>query len=511
MKSKISTKVYKAGIYLRLSKEDTNTNNSIEAQRDITLNYAKAHDFTVVKEYVDNGWSGVLDSRPALNRMIIDIIKKQINMVIVKDLSRLTRDKNKTGYYTEIFFPDNDVRLISVTEFIDSGERYEIDDTIMLRGIMNQSYVADISKKIKSVKTDMKKQGKYIEKNVPYGYKKDDEDKYKVVIDETVSDNVKLIYEMYLQGCSQGEIAKHLTKLKIDTPKKYKGQNITINEWRNDSISRILKDPFYTGKMIINKLYTDYRTKKKYKTPRKEWIFKENTHEAIISQEQFYQVQKILEEKFNKPKNKYEYLLKGLVYCGHCKSRMQYKYRARTKIRNKILEESQKCWYYKCRMIYKFPDICDKGHTIMENTLNEIVLNTVKQKLDTINISIATNKITDEYKENDSNYKEIKLLQNSKIKMENEMRKLYSKRVDEKISIENFKLQYDELKSKLKENEKVLEELQEKNKTKLSKENLEKIIIDFKQGKEFTNEILRQLINRIEVYEDKKVEIEFDF
>ena len=316
---------------------------------------------------------------------------------------------------------------------------------------------------------------------------------------------------MYLQGCSQGEIAKHLTKLKIDTPKKYKGQNVTINEWRNDSISRILKDPFYTGKMIINKMYTDYRTNKKYKTPKKEWIFKENTHEALISQEKFDNVQQMLEEKFNKPQNEYEYLLKGLVYCGHCKSRMQYKYRTRSKIRNKILEEPQKCWYYKCRMIYKFPDICNKGHTIMENTLNEMVINTVKQKLNMINIDIATNKITDEYKENDSNYKEIKLLKNSKIKIENEMKKLYSKRVDEKISIENFKLQYDELKSKLKETEKVLEELQEKNKTKLSKENLEKIIIDFKQGKEFTNEILRQLINRIEVYEDKKVEIEFNF
>ena len=270
-------KEYKAGIYLRLSKEDTNTNNSIEAQRNITLNYAKKHNISVINEYVDNGYSGILDSRPALNKMIVDILRKKIDMVIVKDLSRLTRDKNKTGYYTEVFFPDNDVRLISVTEFIDSGERYEIDDTIMLRGIMNQSYVADISKKIKSVKTDMKKQGKYVEKNVPYGYKKDAEDKYKVVIDETVSDNVKLIYETYLQGYSQGEIAKYLTKLKIDTPKKYKGQNVTINEWRNDSISRILKDPFYTGKMIINKLYTDYRTKKKHKTSKEEWIFKENT------------------------------------------------------------------------------------------------------------------------------------------------------------------------------------------------------------------------------------------
>jgi len=205
-------KEYKAGIYLRLSKEDTNTNNSIEAQRDITLKYAKEHNINVINEYVDNGYSGIIDSRPALNKMIIDILRKKIDMAIVKDLSRLTRDKNKTGYYTEIFFPDNDVRLVSVTEFIDSGERYEIDDTIMLRGIMNQSYIEDTSKKIKAVKTNMKKQGKYVEKNVPYGYKKDENDKYKVIVDEDVADNVKLIFNMYLNGFTQGEIAKYLTR-----------------------------------------------------------------------------------------------------------------------------------------------------------------------------------------------------------------------------------------------------------------------------------------------------------
>ena len=205
-------KDYKAGIYLRLSKEDTNTNNSIEAQRDITLKYAKEHNINVINEYVDNGYSGIIDSRPALNKMTIDILRKKIDMVIVKDLSRLTRDKNKTGYYTEIFFPDNDVRLVSVTEFIDSGERYEIDDTIMLRGIMNQSYIEDTSKKIKVVKTNMKKQGKYVEKNVPYGYKKDENDKYKVIVDEDVADNVKLIFNMYLNGFTQGKIAKYLTR-----------------------------------------------------------------------------------------------------------------------------------------------------------------------------------------------------------------------------------------------------------------------------------------------------------
>ena len=135
---------YKAGLYLRLSHEDIQENNSIEAQRVITTEYAIKHKYNIVDEYVDNGYSGMLDSRPALNRMIVDILTNKINMVIVKDISRLTRDKNKTGYYTEIFFPDNDIRFISVTEMIDSGDRYEIDDSIMLRGIVNQYYVEDV-------------------------------------------------------------------------------------------------------------------------------------------------------------------------------------------------------------------------------------------------------------------------------------------------------------------------------------------------------------------------------
>ena len=331
---------YKAGLYLRLSHEDIQENNSIDAQRIITTDYAIKHKYNIVDEYVDNGYSGMLDSRPELNRMIVDITTNKINMVIVKDISRLTRDKNKTGYYTEILFPDNDVRFISVTEGIDSGERYEIDDSIMLRGIVNQYYVDDISKKVKAVKTAMKKNGEYVEHFVPYGYKKDTEDKHKVLIDEKVYKNVQLIFSMYIQGYSQGQIANHLTSLNIDTPKKYKGQEVKINEWRNDSVGRILKDPFYTGKMIINKYVSDYRTKKKKKTPRDKWIIVQGKHKPLVSIEDYEKVQNILKEKFIEPKQEYHYLLKGLVYCGHCKSRLQYKYKTRTKIRDKYLENN---------------------------------------------------------------------------------------------------------------------------------------------------------------------------
>ena len=500
-------KQYKTGIYLRLSKEDIQENNSIEAQRMITTEYAKKNGYTIVEEYVDNGYSGMLDSRPGLNKLIVDITTNKINMVIVKDISRLTRDKNKTGYFTEIFFPDNDVRFISVTEMIDSGDRYEIDDTIMLRGIVNQYYVADISKKIKAVKTNRKLNGEYVEHCVPYGYKKDEEDKFKVVIDENVAENVQLIFSMYIQGYSQGKIAKHLTSLNIDTPKTYKGGQSTINEWRNDTISRILKDPFYTGKMIINKYVTDYRTKKTNKTPRKDWIMIEGKHEPLISQEDYDLVQKIMEEKFSKPKQKYEYLLRGLVYCGHCKSRMQYKYRTRTKIRDKVLENPQKSWYYKCRMLYRFPSICDRGHTIQEKRLNEIVIESLKERLKQFKIDEYTGKVIDEYKNKNANYKLLEQYRKKKKKLEIDITTAYNKKLEEIISPDEFKEQYNSLKKETKETDSKILELEKICNSSLVDEKIKQILIDFKNGKEFDNQIMRVLIDRIEVYEDMKIDI----
>lgn len=504
-------KTYKAGIYLRLSKEDDNQNNSIVAQRDITLGYARKNNFDVIKEYIDNGWSGILASRPAFNEMIVDILRKNINMVIVKDLSRLTRDKNKTGYYTEIFFPDNDVRFISVNDYIDSGERYEIDDTIMLRGIVNQSYLTDVSKKIKSVIKDMKEQGKYVQHYAPYGYKKSEENKYKLVIDEKVASNVKMIFNMYLEGYSQGQIAKELTKRKIDTPKKYKGQKVGINEWRSDSISRILKDPTYMGALILNKYESDYITKKVKKIPREKWILKENTHDAIVDKETFEEVQKMLEKKFYKPKRKYEYFLKDLVYCGHCGARMQYKNRKRTEVHNKKIENPEECWYYKCRMIYKFPTICDKGHTISEKVLNEIVIKSIREKIKNIKIDNEKNKIVDEYRKSDEKYKELIKNQNLKLKIENDIKNLYNKKLEKNIDINEFKEKYQILKQREKEILAELEILEEINKNRLSDENLVKILKDFKSAKDFDNEIMKKLIKRIEVYEDKTVKIIFNF
>ena len=504
-------KEYKAGAYLRLSKEDDNPNNSISAQREIILNYAKKNNFNVVKEYVDNGWSGILDSRPALNEMILDILKNKIDMLIVKDLSRLTRDKNKTGYYTEILFPDNDVRFIAINDYIDSGERYEIDDTIMLKGIINQSYLKDVSKKIKSVIRNKKEEGKFVQHYTPYGYKKDENDKYKLIIDDKVAYNIKLIFKMYLEGFSQGQIAKELTRRGENTPKKYKGQNVKINEWRNDTISRILKDLTYKGALVLNKYEIDYMTKKTFKTPKKDWIIKEDTHEAIIDKETFNKVQEMLENKFVKPNQKYNYLLKDLVYCKNCGAKMQYKSRARTKIHNKKLKNPQLCWYFKCRMVYRFPSVCDKGYTISEKTLNEIVISALNKRLSIFKFDGKLDEIIFKYKKNDDDYINELRLQNQKLRTENDIRVLYNQKLEQNIDIKKFKEKYEILKTKEKEIESKIQELKEKNKDKISVQKLVSIIKEFKSAENFNNETMKQLINKVEISEDKTVSIVFKF
>ncbi len=500
-------KKYRAGIYLRLSHEDIEENNSIEAQRMITHEFANKNGYLIVEEYIDNGYSGMLNSRPALNKMMVDISTNKINMVIVKDISRLTRNKNKTGYYTEIFFPDNDVRFISVTEMIDSGERYEIDDSIMLRGIVNQYYIADISKKVKAVKTNKKLNGEYVEYKVPYGYKKDENDKYKVIEDEDVSNNVRLIYSMYLKGYSQGQIARHLTKLGIDTPKKYKGEKVKINEWRSDTVGRILKDPFYIGKIITNKYVTDYRTKKTKKTPKEKWNIIKGKHPALVSGDDYDLVQKKLEEKYIAPKQKYEYLLRDLVFCGHCKARMQYKYRTRTNVKDRILENPQKSWYFKCRMLYRFPSICDRGHTIKEEMLNEIVLKSLKDRLSMFKVDEYTGKVIDEFKKNDANYKLLEGYKKRNTKIEADITKIYSKKLEGSISVEEFKEEYAKLKLEKKDAQSNIENLESICKDSEIDSRLKEIIINFKNGIDFDNETIKILIDRIEVFEDRTINI----
>lgn len=502
-------KEYKAAIYLRLSKEDREKNNSIDMQREITRKYAKEHKFSIVDEYIDNGYSGILDSRPALNRLMTDIIRNKINMVIVKDMSRLTRNKNLTSYYTDIFFPDNDVRLISVTEYVDTGKRYEIDDVVAISGIVNQSYLEDISRKIKSVKKNFKEQGKFIEGSVVYGYKKDKQDKYKIIIDDAVSPIIKEIFNLFISGIGPTKIAEKLNEKRILTPSQYLNLKVTGKYWTKNMVNRILNDPTYTGRLVLNKYENDLKLKKRIVTPKSQYKYKENTHEAIISIKDYETVQLMKGNRTKQDNKTYIYLLKGLVFCQNCGRSMTYKNSKPIRIdaNGNISGKKNDLGYFICNEHYRHKEICNQTNKIMENDLNKIVLDKISSKLKELQISKYVKEVAIYRQKRDPSIIEYKKLQNEIIKQENNFKILYSKKVEGIITEKSFIEQYKQYKETVKNLKERQDRLETDNKKYNNQNELDKLIIDFFDCKEFDNTIIKKLVEKIEVGENNQVKI----
>ena len=502
-------KNYKAAIYLRLSKEDIEINNSIDMQREITTKYAKQHNYNIIEEYVDNGYSGILDSRPALDKLITDITRNKINMLIIKDMSRLTRDKNLTSYYTDIFFPDNDVRLISVTEYIDTGERYDIDDVVALRGIVNQSYLEDISKKIKAVKTNFKKQGKFIEASVVYGYQKDKLDKTKIVLDENVAYVVKEIFELFINNVGPTEIAKRLNSKHIQTPSQYLKLKNQGKYWTKSIVNRILNNPIYCGRLVLNKYENNIKLKKRITNRKNQYKYLENTHEAIIEPEVFEEVQRIKGNITKEDLKEYVYLLKGLVFCKNCGRKMTYKNSSPIRIdkNGKVTGKKNELGYFICTEHYRHKDVCNEWVKIMETDLNKMVLNKISKRLKKLQLGKYADDVM-AYKEMlDPNLNETKKIKSGISKRESNFKVLYSKKVEEVISEEEFISEYNKYKTEILQLKKKLDRL-ETNKIRYnSKSDVDKLIIEFSETKKFDNSIMKKLVEKIEIGKDNEVKI----
>ena len=502
-------KNYKAAIYLRLSKEDREVNNSIDIQREITTKYAKDHNYKIVDEYVDNGYSGILSSRPELDRLMIDIVRNKVDMVIVKDMSRLTRDKNLTSYYTDIFFPDNDVRLISVTEYIDTGERYEIDDVVAIRGIVNQSYLEDISKKIKSVKRNLKEQGKFIESSVAYGYKKDKINKQKIIVDENVAPIIRYIYSLYLDGVGPSKIANKLNDMEIETPSQYLKLKVIGKYWTKSMIDRILTNPIYAGYMVINKYETNFKLKKRKTTPKHQYQLIENTHTGIISKEDYEKVQQKKGNRTKKDYKEYIYLLKGLVYCKNCGRKMTYKNSNPVRIdkNGKITGKSNNLGYFICEEHYRYIEICNQSNKIMEKDLNDIVLKKLSNRLKELQIGKYVKEVEELRKKSDHNLNICKKIKAEINRVETEFRILYSKKVEGIIDEDEFINQYQIYKETILELKEKLNRLQKHENTLNTKTELDKLHTAFSDTKRFDNTILKKLIEKIEIGKDKNIVI----
>lgn len=339
--------VSKIALYIRLSVEDVikvDESESIINQRLYLNDYVKRNnEFNgfEVEEFVDDGYSGTNENRPSFQRMLNEVKLGKIQVIIVKDLSRFMRDYIALGDYLENIFPFLGIRFIAINDGYDSlkekGNGTDLD--IQFRSLLYDFYAKDISTKVKTVTTELKKQGKFLGWSPPLGYMRDPEDKYKIIIDEKTAWIVKKIFSLALEGLSTRKIASIMNAKKIPTPNNRKKEltNMKYDEriilsktrnsstWSHSTILKVLNNEMYTGTYVFNMFErSQYKTGSSVIKPKEEWGRVENHHEAIIPREDFEQVQKLKQRKvFLKRKNtEYQWRMKsplqGFAKCPSC-------------------------------------------------------------------------------------------------------------------------------------------------------------------------------------------------
>ena len=266
---------YKVVAYVRLSKDDKYTeSNSINNQKNVIKEYINNNsDLELVDYYVDNGYSGTNFNRPSFATMCLDIVKKKINCVVVKDMSRFGRDYGWIKVYLGETFPEHNIRFISISNNLDriKNENYTDSLEFALLNIAYEHYAIDISERVSAVKHMQQNKGDFIGVSAPYGYLKDPNDCHKFIIDDYAANIVKEIFHMILEGKSKKEIINILNKENVLTPSKYKSEvtkvtsekTIQSNSWNNHMVNEILKNETYIGTLIQGKSRKQSRKSKK--------------------------------------------------------------------------------------------------------------------------------------------------------------------------------------------------------------------------------------------------------
>jgi len=367
-------------LYARFSHDDnvSGDSNSVANQKKLLLEYANLHGFGNCRFYVDDGISGVTFDRPAFSQMLEDIEQGLVGTVIVKDMSRLGRNYLLVGQYTELIFPEYNVRFISVCENVDSAEG--LSDMLPFHNIMNEWYARDISKKIRAVFNQRNASGERLTTKAIYGYKKDPNDKTKWIIDEPAAEIVRQIFAMFLNGHSPTEIAETLMKSGVKKPTVHMGVNVgtrkavysTEFSWSVSTIIQFLKKPEYCGDTVNRRTRRgSFKSKKVILTSPDEWYIFPNTHPAIISREDFNAVQEKLSAPHRRKPVRRTAFFYDLIFCADCGAKMYALRRNDSEICHSV-----------CSTFRKANAVCKhscSSHYISETVLKDLVLREIQK------------------------------------------------------------------------------------------------------------------------------------
>ncbi len=391
-KTSIETKKkkWKTGLYVRLSRDDGNDESySVKNQKARLTKFVEENqDLELYKIYVDDGYTGTDSNRESFQQMLQDIRDKKINTVVVKDLSRLSRNYIEAGQYMEQFFIEHDVRFISLElPALDSYKNPEQMNSIVvpIQNVFNDEFCRQTSIKIRSVFDTKRRNGDYIGSFCPYGYIKDPNNRHHLIIDEEAAEVVRNIFSWYVfEGLSKYKIVYRLNELGIPNPAEYKKGKLGLNYhsisrtndglWSFSTIREMLRNQMYLGHMVQGRSKVkSYKVHKQVAVPQDDWIIVPNTHEPIISEELFEKA-RIIQERDTRigPGNEKIYKWAGLLRCKDCDMSM---------IRNNVKGRGDDKVYYGCSTYRnKSKDACTK-HTIRADRLENAVLKAVQLQI----------------------------------------------------------------------------------------------------------------------------------
>ena len=519
---------YHTAIYLRLSRDDEDIDgsakresDSISSQRELARSFVREQpDMELFDIYIDDGYSGANFDRPDFKRMMADIENGNVNCVVVKDLSRFGRDYIEAGRFIQKTFPAFSVRFIAITDHYDSltADQSTTSLVIPVKNFVNDSYCQDISEKVKSHQRVKREKGKFIGAFAVYGYQKDHEDKNKLVIDEYAAKIVKNIFTWKLDGMSNLAIANRLNENGIFSPLEYKksyGEHYStgfqagiVSKWSAVAVKRILTNEIYTGTMVQGKREkVNYKVDKILEKPESEWFKVEGTHEAIISKEDYQNVQRLLKVDTRAGKGKEKaHMFSGLLFCGDCKEpmvRRMNRYKGTEKI------------YYICSTRNR-SEGCSR-HSISEADLKKVVFRIIQSQVELL---IDVNRQMQYLQTKEMNFEDVVGFDKEITRLRNEQEKYLELRAglyeDLKTGIitqtdfKNFSAiyekQYVETEKALTRQEDMLKKLfyngvQSGVKLERLKETMQITTLD--------RDTLLAFVDRIEVYEEKKVSVQF--
>ena len=518
-------KIYKTGIYARLSKEDADgiESNSIQSQRAICLAYIESHeDLELVDTYIDDGRTGSNTDRPGFQKMLEDMRSGRIDCAVSKDLSRFSRNYIDAGNYLEKIFPAMGIRYIAINDNYDSMAPGSSTDVITLpfKNLVNDIYCRDISIKIRTSLEVKRKKGEYVGSFVPFGYRKAPQDKNRLLVDEAAADVVSLIFGMYKDGLPILKIARRLNTSGIPTPMEYKRmQGVRFEtafrtkertEWEYVTVKRILSNIVYTGVLIQGRRGTPNH-KVRVTRPKEEtdWVRVENAHDPIISCTDFEAVAELMRRdmRCGRDSEKHD-LFSGYLFCGDCQNTM---------IRKTQRAKGKAYVYYNCSHNKRTHEC--SPHSFSEAKLAEIVFHAVHDQIEVVLHLDKVLRFIDSLPQRD---RKVFSYEAQMTRLEEEIQRykklelgLYENFVEgiiNKAEYTDFRENYRGLIEEKQEAVKRLKREQQ-DAAAMGSQNRAwvQVFAQYENVQELDRRILLALVDKILIYEDKKVEIVFRY